>query len=138
MTKRNLNQKIQKIKADLQEGHYTLKRIPEGEKGPSRVKRIKKLWKKIGKAKEELTEEKMLLFFELGKELEEERTNSGNKNLRLVARRVYKSFEKSYPWILINKDWKIKHFRQISVKDAEDIAQIWISTELNPVEGENM
>src|SRR6266542_1899451 len=26
----------------------------------------------------------------------------------------------------------------MSSKDAEDIAQIWISTELNPVEGENM
>ena len=88
--------------------------------------------------KEELTEDKILLFFELGKELGDERTDSGNKNYRLIARRLYKSFGKSYPWILINKDWKIRHFRRMSVKDAEDIASSWISMELNPVEGENM
>ena len=80
----------------------------------------------------------MLLFFELEKELGDERTDNGNKNYRLIARRLYKSFEKSYPWIPINKDWKMRHFSRISVKDAEEIARSWISTELNPVEEENM
>ncbi len=80
----------------------------------------------------------MLLFFELGKELGDERMDIGNKNYRLIARRLYKSFEKSYPWIPINRDWKMGHFRRISVKDAEDIVRSWMLTELNPVEGENM
>src|SRR6266498_2010823 len=111
MTKQKSQQYVQKIKADVQKGHYSLKRIPAGERNPKRGKRIKKLWKKIKAAKEESTEEKMLLFFELGKELEDERTDCGNKNYRLIARRLYKSFEKSYPWIPINKDWKIGHFR---------------------------
>ena len=88
----------------MQKGHYSLKRIPAGERNPFRAKRIKKLWKKIGRVKEELTEDKMLLFFELGKELGEERTSSGNRNYRLIAQRIYKSFGKSYPWIPINKD----------------------------------
>ena len=61
------------------------------------MKRIKKLWKKIKKAKEELTEKKMLLFFELGKELGDNRTSGSNKNYKVTARRLYKSFEKSYP-----------------------------------------
>ncbi len=30
----------------------------------------------------------MLLFFELGKELEDERMDGGNKNYKLIARRV--------------------------------------------------
>ena len=97
MTKHNSKQYVQKIKADLQDERYSLKRVPAGERNPLRMKRIKKLWKKIKRAKEELTEEKMLLFFELGKELGDEQTQSGDKNYRLIARRLYKSFEKSYP-----------------------------------------
>ncbi len=97
MIKWKANQYIPKIKADLQEGWYSLKRVLEGERDPSRVKRIKKLWKKIKKAKEESTEEKMLLFFELRKELEDDNIRSRDKNERMLARRLYKSFEKSYP-----------------------------------------
>src|SRR6266511_2050983 len=131
MTKQKSKQTVKKIKADVQGGHYSLKRIPDEDRDPSRAKRMKKLWKKIKKAKEESTEEKMLLFFELGKELGDEYTLSGIKNYKTIARRIYKSFGKSYPWIPINKDWKLRHFRRMSNKDAEDIAQIWISTELN-------
>ncbi len=80
----------------MQKGHYSLKRIPAGERNPFRVKRIKKLWKKIKKVKEESTEDKMLLFFELRKELGDERTQGSNKNYKLTARRLYKSFGKSY------------------------------------------
>jgi len=43
MTKCKINQHVPKIIADLQEGHYSLKRVKEGEKDPFRVKRIKKL-----------------------------------------------------------------------------------------------
>src|SRR6266508_3121326 len=32
----------------------------------------------------------------------------------------------------------MRYFSLINVKDAEEIARNWISTELNPVEGENM
>ncbi len=138
MTKRKANQYISKIKADLQEGWYSLKRILEEERDPSRAKRIKKLWKKIKKTKAESTEEKMLLFFELGKELKDDHMRKGNKYNRVLARRLYKSFEKSYLWIPINKDWKLRHFNCISVKDVEDITHSWISMKLNPVEGENM
>src|SRR6266545_5054028 len=38
----------------------------------------------------------------------------------------------------IGKNWKMRYFSRISVKDAEEIAYNWISTELNPIEGENM
>src|SRR6266542_2370057 len=138
MTKQKSKQSIQKIKADVQEGHYSLKKVPAGERNPFRAKRIKKLWKKIKKVKEESTEDKMLLFFELRKELGDERTQGSNKNYKLTARRLYKSFGKSYPWIPINKDWRLRYFRRMSNKDTEGIAQSWISSELNPVEGKNM
>src|SRR6266498_2122193 len=138
MDKPKANQHIPKIIADLSEGRYSLKRVPEGERGPSKLGRIKKLLKKLKRSKGELTEDRMILFFELGKELGDDKINVGEKNDRLCARRVYKSFEKSYPWIPIGKDWKMRYFSRIGVKDAEEIARNWISTELNPVEGENM
>src|SRR6266542_4016889 len=138
MSKHKANQYLPKIIADLSEGRYSLKRIPEGERNPSRLYRIKKLFKKLKKAKGELIEERIILFFELGEELGDDNIYVGEKNDRLCARRVYKSFEKSYPWIPIGKDWKMRYFSRINVKDAEEIARNWISTELNPVEGENM
>jgi len=92
----------------------------------------------LKKAKGELIGDKIILLFELGKELGEDPVAIGNKNDRMYARRMYTSFEKSYPMILINKDWKIRYFSRISIKDAKEIAHNWISTELNPVEEENM
>ena len=97
MTKQKLSQTIQKIKTDLQEGQYSLKRVPAGERNSLRIKRIKKMWKKIERAEGESTEKKMLLLFELEKELGEEYTRGGNKHQKLIAQKVYKSFEKSYP-----------------------------------------
>src|SRR6266540_2838175 len=138
MNKRKANQYIPKIIADLSEGRYSLKRVPEGERDPSRLCRIKKLFKKLKKAKGELIEDRIILFFELGKELGDDKIDVGKKNDRVCARRVYKSFGKSYLWIPIGKDWKMRYFSRISIKDAEEIARNWISTELNPVEGENM
>src|SRR6266498_1111873 len=138
MDKRKANQHIPKIIADLSEGRYSLKRVPEGERGPSKLGRIKKLLKKLKKSKGELLGDRLILFFELGKELGDDQIKEGDKNDRLCARRVYKSFEKSYPWIPIGKDWKLRYFSRISVKDAKEIARNWISTELNPVEGEDM
>src|SRR6266498_2530860 len=138
MSKHKTNQYIPKIIADLSEGRYSLKRVSEGERDPSRLRRIKKLFKKLKQVKGELLEDRIILFFKLGKELGEDNIYVGEKNDRLCARRVYKIFEKSYLWIPIGKDWKMRYFSRISVKDAEEIARNWISTELNPVEGENM
>ncbi len=123
MTKQKAKQTLQKIKADLKEGRYSLKRASEEERNPSKAKRLKKLWKKIKERKEETTEDKMLLFFELGKELGDEYTQGGNKNYKVTARRLYKSFEKSYLWIPINKNWKPRYFRRMSIKNVKEIAQ---------------
>src|SRR6266540_5937569 len=138
ISNRKANQHVPKIIADLLERRYSLKRVPEGERNPSRLCRIKKLFKKLKKAKGEVIEDRIILFFELGKELGTDNIYVGEKNDRLCARRLYKSFEKSYPWIPINTGWKMRYFSRISVKKAEEIARNWISTELNPVEGENM
>src|SRR6266540_5275213 len=97
MSKHKANQNVPKIIADLSEGRYSLKRVLEGERDPSRLRRIKTLLKKLKKAKGELIEDRIILFFELGKELGEDNIYIGEKNDRVCERRVYKSFEKSYP-----------------------------------------
>ncbi len=92
-----MNKQIQKIKTDIKEGWYSLKKVVKGERNPSRMKRIKKLIWEIKKIREELIEDKILLFFKLGKELGNEYTQNGNRNERILAHKVYKSFEKTYP-----------------------------------------
>ena len=72
------------------------KKIVEGERDPSRIKRIKKLIQKIRETRGELTENKMLLFFKLEKELDDKYTQNGDRNERIFAHRIYKSFEKTY------------------------------------------
>src|SRR6266498_1698213 len=104
MSNRKANQHIPKIIADLSEGRYSLKKVQEGERHSSRLRRIKKLFKKLKKAKGELIEDRIILFFELGKELGEDNIYEGEKNDRVCARRVYKSFEKSYLWIPVGRD----------------------------------
>ena len=85
MSKRKANQYLLKIIADLLEGRYSLQRVPEGEREPTRLGRIKRLLKKLKKAKGELTEDKMVLFFELGKELGEDKVFIGEKNDKVCA-----------------------------------------------------
>src|SRR6266498_5055655 len=123
MSKHKANQYIPKIIADLSEGRYSLKKVSEGERDPSRLCRIKKLFKQLKRAKGELIEDRIILFFELEKELGDDNIYVGEKNDRLYARRVYKGFEKSYPWIPIGKNWKMRYFSRINVKDAEEISR---------------
>jgi len=88
--------------------------------------------------KQESARDRILLHFKLGKELSEEYIKGGNKYNKTIARRIYQNFAKMYPQISYNKKWKLGHFKEMSVKDTEEIIHNWISTELNPIEGENM
>ncbi len=64
----------------------------------------------------------MLLYFKLGKELGEEYTKGGSKNDKMIARRIYQSFANIYLQIPYNKIWKLRHFRDMKIKDTEEIA----------------
>ena len=98
-----LHQNIQLVKNDIQRKDYNLKRVNESERDPSRKKRVKKLLKRISKEKGESTKDKILTFFELDKELEDDRMDEGSKYDKNLTRRIYKSFEKTYPWMPFNK-----------------------------------
>ena len=72
-------------------------KVEETSSKPSRKKKIKKLLKKVKEAREKLTKDKMLLLFELGKEMGEDYTKRRNKFDKTLAQRIYKSFVIMYP-----------------------------------------
>ncbi len=63
-----------------------MEKIIERDRDPLRRKRIKSLKKRIDKIKQELTRDRMLLHFELGKELDKEYTKGENKCNKTIAR----------------------------------------------------
>ena len=60
-------------------------KVKETSKNLSQKKRIKKLLKKVKEIREESTKERMLLSFELGKEIKEDRVNGRNKYDKTLA-----------------------------------------------------
>jgi len=80
----------------------------------------------------------MLLLFGLGKELQSDYTRGGTKMDKTIARRIFESFRQMYPWMPYNEEWKLRYFYQISSSKAKEISKVWISTELNLLEGERM
>ena len=80
----------------------------------------------------------MLLLLEFSKEMGEDKVKKGNKYDTTTIWRLYKSFKKIYPWMFYNKKWKLKHFYQMSIQDAEELAYNWISIELNPIKEKNI
>ncbi len=80
--------------------------------------------KKVKEAREELLKERILLLFELGKEIEEDRTKGGSKYNKTLARKIYKSFAVTYPWMSWNKDWKLRHLLYMNTQDIEGMSRI--------------
>ncbi len=77
--------KIQQIINDIKEENYQLEWIKKEERDFSKQKKIKKLYKKIQKIIEESSKDKMLLLFELRKNLEDEYIKEGNKRYKVIA-----------------------------------------------------
>jgi len=63
-----------------------LEKVIEDKRGLSRIKKIKKLLKKVQRARGELTKIRMLLLFELEKELDEDIVKKGQKYDKILAR----------------------------------------------------
>ena len=74
-----MHQDIQQIKDNIQRKNYTLKRVNKSEKNSFRKKNVKKLLKKIREEKGESIKDRMLIFFELNKELGEDQINGEKK-----------------------------------------------------------
>ena len=65
----------------------------------------------------------------LEKELRGEAIGEQNKHKRL-AKRIYTVFRGREPWIAVSESWRAKYFEEITQVQAEELNNIWISTEL--------
>src|SRR6266540_4183899 len=102
------------------------------------IEPIKGLWvERVNQRAKELTEalrRKDLLedwfpkAYALGKELRGEAIGEQNRHKRL-AKRIYIVFRGRELWISVNESWRAKYFEEITQVQAEELNNIWISTE---------
>ena len=82
--KYNTNKITSKIIKDIEQEQYQVKRVEE-EVSPSRKERLSKRIKEIERSRGETQEKKILLLFRLGKELQGNYTQGGNKRNKTIA-----------------------------------------------------
>ncbi len=67
--------------------------------------------------------------YALGKEMRGEVLGDANRHKRM-AKRVYTLFRGREPWIAVNEKWRAKYFEELTQVQAEELNEVWISTEL--------
>src|SRR6266542_3189159 len=120
-----------KLKLHLEEGKYLLQRIEIQPIQGLRVERVNQRARELMAAlrKKDLLEDWFSKTYVLGKELRGEAIGDQNRHKRL-AKRIYTVFRGRELWILVNKNWWAKYFEEITQVQAEELNNIWISTEL--------
>src|SRR6266542_6987298 len=68
-------------------------------------------------------------MYALGKEIRGEAIGDQNRHKRL-AKRIYTVFREREPWIAVSENWRAKYFEKMTQVQAEELNNIWISTEL--------
>src|SRR6266542_2901478 len=96
-----------------------------------RVERVNQHGRELTAAlrRKDLLEDWFPKAYALGKELRGEAIGDQNRHKRL-ARRIYMVFRGREPWISVNESWWVKYFEEITQVQAEELNNIWISTEL--------
>ncbi len=79
--------------------------------------------------RKDLLEDWFFKVYALEKELRGEVIGDRNRYKRLV-KKVYLVFRGGESWIPINENWWAKYFEEITQVQAEELNNIWISTEL--------
>src|SRR6266540_4225204 len=120
-----------KIKLQLEEGNYLLQRMEIEPIQDLRVERVNQRARGLTVAlrRKDLLEDWFPKAYALGKELRGEVIGDQNRHKRL-AKRVYTVFRGREPWIPVNESWRAKYFEEITQVQAEELNNIWISTEL--------
>ncbi len=96
-----------------------------------RVERVNQRARELTAAlqRKDLLEDWFPKAYALGKELRGEAIGEQNRHKRL-AKRIYTVFREREPWIPINEKWKAKYFEEMTQVQAEELNNMWISTEL--------
>src|SRR6266536_3566303 len=120
-----------KLKLQLEEGNYLLQRMEIEPIQGLRVERVNQRARELTAAlrRKDLLEDWFPKAYALGKELRGEAIGEQNRHKRL-AKRVYTIFRGREPWIPVNENWWAKYFEEMTQVQAEELNNIWISTEL--------
>src|SRR6266542_4297379 len=124
-------QNFKRLKLQLEEGNYLLQRMEIQPIQGLRVERVNQRARELTAAlrRKDLLEDWFPKAFALGKELRGEAIGDQNRHKRL-AKRVYTVFRGREPWIPVNESWRAKYFEEMTQVQAEELSNIWISTEL--------
>src|SRR6266545_7562928 len=119
-----------KLKLQLEEGNYLLQRMEHEPIQGLRVERVNQRARELTAAlrRKDLLEDWFPKAYALGKELRGEAIGEQNRHKRL-AKRIYMVFRGREPWILVNESWWAKYFEKMTQVQAEELNNIWISTE---------
>src|SRR6266498_2657719 len=131
MTKYLRKRNYEKLKQQLEEGNYLLQRMEVEPIQGLRVERVNQRARELTAAlrRKDLLEDWFPKAYVLEKELRGEAIGAQNRYKRL-AKRIYTVFRGREPWIPVNESWQAKYFEEMTQVQAEELNNIWISTEL--------
>src|SRR6266498_1155893 len=131
MTKHLRERNFQRLKLQLEEGNYLLQRMEIEPIQGLRVERVNQRARELTAAlrRKDLLEAWFPKAYALRKELRGEAIGKQNRHKRL-AKRIYTVFRGRESWILVNENWQAKYFEEMTQVQAEELNNIWISTEL--------
>src|SRR6266542_5865939 len=129
----------QKVRQHLKEGNYFLQRMEIEPIQGLQVERVNQRARELTAAlqRKDLLKDWFPKAYALGKELRDEAISDQNRHKRL-AKKVYMVFKGKEPWISVNESWWAKYFEEITQVQAEELNNIWISTELEESLGEDL
>src|SRR6266540_3946989 len=130
---------FKKLKLHLKKGNYFLQRMEIEPIQGLRVERVNQRARELTVAlrRKDLLEDWFPKAYALGKELRGEAIGEQNRHKRL-AKRVYTVFRGREPWIAVNESWRAKYFEEMTQVQAEELNNIWISTELEESLGRDL
>src|SRR6266545_4021342 len=137
MTRHLRQRNFKKLKQHLKEGNYFLQRMEIEPIQGLRMERVNQRARELTTAlrRKDLLEDWFPKAYALGKELRGEAISEQNRHKRL-AKRIYTVFREREPWIPVNENWRVKYFEKMTQVQAEELNNIWISTELEESLGE--
>src|SRR6266542_3386185 len=120
-----------KVKLQLEEGNYLLQRMEIEPIQGLRTERVNQRARELTAdlRRKDLLEDWFPKAYALGKEFRGKAIGEQNRHKRL-AKRIYTVFRGREPWIPVNESWRAKYFEEITQVQAEELNNVWISTEL--------
>src|SRR6266498_2122685 len=131
MTQQLRQRNYKRLKLQLEKEEYNLQLLTEERIQGTHTERVNRRARELTESlrRKDLLEEWLPKAFALGKEMRGEVLGDSNRHKRM-AKRVYTLFRGREPWIAVNEKWRAKYFEELTQVQAEELNEVWISTEL--------